>query len=459
MDALKPYQIEGVDFLSARTRAFLADDTGLGKSVQALKAADQAGHERVLILCQEIGRISWAIEVPKWEGPIKRTLVMWEHAEQVIPAGPVVVVVAFGTMSRAKDRQALYKRIAQVSVFGDFNLLVVDEAHALMSQNSNRTKQVYGAFLNLSNSLISRLGVGAVWLLSATFTKKHIGDMYPHLVALFPDLLEPMFGFGPNEADFIAKFCVTHDTPYGVEVDGNNPIMVELLVDLLKPHTLRRMKRDVLDLGEVFHVVIPFEVEAITIADDVALGALLDTLGDDQDVPDVLPPAAATARKLLGIAKIPHAIKWATDWLDNHPGQKLGIFAHHRDVLESLKAGLASYAPALIYGGVTPKYKSSEVNRFQNDPACRLFLGQTIAAGTSITLTAASTVLMLEPSGVHSDDYQALSRFHRLGQLDPVTAFWAHAAGTVDDRFVRRAQRRAQDFENFIGALGTKGAI
>lgn len=463
MTQLRPSQIEGKSFLAARRRAFLADDTGLGKSAQSISAADEIGAKRIIVLCQAIGRLSWALEIPKFQ-TIPRTVVQFDGATKALPDGPMALVVAYSSLSIKKHRDRLFRLLdADTSRFG---AVIIDEAHHLSNPESNRTEAVYGRALGLLGGLLVRANapLPPVWLLSATFQRKNAGDMYAHLRALFPDVLWDLFGGTvPDPDTFVEKFCITRETHYGLDVVGNNPIMIDELRDAVRPHLLRRVKKDVAqELGEVQRVVLPFEVDQAKVRADVLkeggvpgeLDTILDGLDMDSDMPD-LPPSAATERRVLGVHKLPPAIEWIEDFLDADPSRKLVVFAHHVEVLLRLEQALKRFAPAVVHGSVNTSKRAADVNRFQTMSDCRLFIGQTIAAGTSITLTAASTVLLLEAEGVPADDYQAISRVHRIGQTEPVTAYYAFAAGTADEKIVTRARRRADDFEHFIGALTT----
>lgn len=452
---LRPSQTTGVDFLSTRQVAMLADDTGLGKSAQAIRAADRIGAQRILIICQAIGRVSWALEIPKWQ-TIPRDVVQFDSRTKMIPPTPVAVVAAFDALSRPSARARLRKMLHQSQMFGTFDAVIVDEAHHAANPKSNRTKALYGAKMDLAGSVIldvSGREAPKVWLMSATLQRKNAGELYPHLAALLPEVLVKLFGFVPRLDDFVNRFCVVRDTPFGQEITGNNPDTIGELRDALRPFILRRAKKDVAaELGEVLNITLPLPLVSGSIKTD-ALTAQLDAAGDDEDLPP--DPSAAEERRLLGVAKTPAAVEWIKDFLDADPSVKLAVYARHREVLDTLAGALAAYNPLRIDGSTSPGQRTARVQQFQSDPASRLFIGQNVAAGTSITLTAAHHILLLEPEGVAADNHQIVSRLHRIGQTHPVTAFYGFAAGTADERYAARARRRAEDFERFIGALTT----
>lgn len=90
-----------------------------------------------------------------------------------------------------------------------------------------------------------------------------------------------------------------------------------------------------------------------------------------------------------------------------------------------------------LTGEVTSsKDRQDAVDRFQNDPTCKLFVGSIGAAGVGHTLTAAATVIFAELDWVPANISQAEDRCHRIGQQDHVLVQHLVLDGSLDARMV-----------------------
>ena len=459
----KDYQITGIDFLTARRRALLGDDAGLGKSMQMIRAANKLAAGRVLILAPAVARGSWKLQLAEWDGHL-RPVATFPAPNRAAPdrftipkRGALALIVGLEWLSTAANQRKLHEAMGNAD---PFDVAFVDEAHALKNPKAARTQAVYGKGLNLQGSVLEE--VRYRWLATATPTPLgHVGELYPHLRALFPDVLLALFnGKLPNQFAFEDRFCRVYETRFGREVVGNKDETIGELRAALAPYILMRRKADVLtELPAILTIPLPLETGFKTGA-DLTEGEL-DGMSDEEVLAYLARAEVeqVNERRLLGTAKREAARPWIVDFLKADTARKLLVFAHHREVIEGLRDDLAEFNPAVIYGGVTPAQKEREVHRFQTDPACRLFIGQNIAAGTAITLTAADTVLLLEPHPSPDQNYQIISRAHRLGQQNIVTAIIAYDDGVPLDR--RQAQilrRRARDNETLFG-VKTPGVI
>ncbi|HVF89649.1 MAG TPA: C-terminal helicase domain-containing protein, partial [Blastocatellia bacterium] len=91
--------------------------------------------------------------------------------------------------------------------------------------------------------------------------------------------------------------------------------------------------------------------------------------------------------------------------------------------------------------------RQSRVERFQNDPACPLFLVSLKAGGLGLNLTAAEYVFLLDPWWNPAVEAQAIDRAHRIGQTRQVFAYRLIARDTVEEKVLelQRTKRALAD--------------
>lgn len=148
-------------------------------------------------------------------------------------------------------------------------------------------------------------------------------------------------------------------------------------------------------------------------------------------------------RRALGAAKAFPAAEWVRERLSVGV-DKIIVFAWHIVVIEQMEDLLRDFTPVVIAGDTRESDRTTAVERFQNDPTCRVFIGQTRAAGTAITLTSASEVAVVEPSWTPADNEQAIARAWRMGQKNPVLASFLYIPGSLDQRIMRAFRRKAE---------------
>jgi SNF2 family DNA or RNA helicase len=170
---------------------------------------------------------------------------------------------------------------------------------------------------------------------------------------------------------------------------------------------------------------------------------------------------SATARRALGDYKLASALAWIIDWLDDNPDQKLIVFAVHRHVLEAIYTALQQrkFQPVLLHGGTRAQDRTQLIEDFQTLPARRVFVGQLLAAGESITLHAASTVVFVETDWSHAAMAQAMSRAHRRGQNEAVLGHVLIVPNSLDERIHAIAVRKARGITTLWGVHEDAGAV
>jgi SNF2 family DNA or RNA helicase len=449
--ALRDYQLDGVEWLVshlALTRAvMLLDEAGLGKTLQALEASRKLNAQRIIIVSPAGARRVWEGEIARWFPHWTRRVLLLEPPHD-LPAvkhrleaeGPLIVIVGYDEFSDRRSHVA-----AALNRF-TWGLLILDEAHYLKNA-SNRTQSLYG-LSGSDNGLQAR--ANKVILLTGTPTPNHAGEIWQHYRTFWPTALGPPLG----QHRFEDRFTRYRDTVYGRQITGskNQPE----LRTALAPYILRRRKSDVLtELPPLQLQDIPLVAEAgwlQHLSPGVQNRAVMLTQTADEHLLQALTTpdgAVATLRRELGELKVAPALLWLEERLSATP--KVLVFAWHHSVIEHLRRGLLPYDPVVVTGDTSPRLRSLAIERFQNSATTRVFIGQILAAGTAITLTAANEVAIVEPSWVPGENYQAICRAHRLGQRDSVLASFLYLRGTLDERIMQTFRRKAAEIAELQG--------
>lgn len=445
---LRPFQRDASTFLQSNALALFCDDAGLGKSASVLDALDALGLSRVLCIGPAVAGVSWPIQLREWSPG--RKFVNLDLGTNFGFDLPGFYFVSYDMLSQKKNAGLA----EDLELCLPWDAIVLDEAQYLKSAGANRTKAVYGPDGD-GGVTPGAIVVNAyrVWVLSGTLTPNHAGEAYTHLRALFPEVLNQLGT--PEQYEFENKFCVVRDTVYGRSIQGSKN-MRELRA-AISPILLRRKKIDVMpDLPPMEWFTAPIDADPKVI--EAAYDAALQTHGlvpsrvralgapSDEWLADLLAndPNMSSQRRTLGLAKVDSCARWIIERLEaGEP--KIIVFAHHTAVLDALKAALLDYSPVQFDGRTPTAERDNVVSRFQNDPVCRVFIGQIIAAGTAITLTAAKTVFFAEYAGTPGVNYQAASRAHRMGQNDGVQVYFGSVPNSLDERIARTAARRARE--------------
>jgi SWI/SNF-related matrix-associated actin-dependent regulator 1 of chromatin subfamily A len=134
--------------------------------------------------------------------------------------------------------------------------------------------------------------------------------------------------------------------------------------------------------------------------------------------------------------------EWLDEFLASGDGEKVIVFAEHVDFVERLADRYGNIA-VKIRGGVSNEDRMAAVDRFQNDPTCRVFIGNMAAASEGLTLTAASDVVFCELAWTPSIHEQCVGRcYGRVNDLHGATAWYLLARNTIDEDICRLLSRR-----------------
>jgi SWI/SNF-related matrix-associated actin-dependent regulator 1 of chromatin subfamily A len=388
----RPFQQTGAKFLASNWHAFLADEPGLGKSCQAIMAAEMVNARHVLVTCPASVRLGWYQEIEEWRGRTEG----WE-------------VISYDGARKFCRRPTRDK----------YDAFIPDEIHFCKECDSQRTQAVLGDEFGLIRRADYK------WPLSGTPILNRPRELYPILKTLAGERLAPYTTF-PR---FAQRFCGAYFDGRGVNTKGASNL--EDLAARLKGFMLRRTKAQVLpELPKKIITRVPLEVSA---SDMAPVREVEETISNREAyVSPIMEDYSqlgdlARLRRATGLAKV-HAITAFVDELLDTV-EKVVVFAWHRDVIAALTANFSSVGRgvAIHMGGMGDIRKKESVDRFKDDPGCRVFIGQMQASGTGMNglQHAANDCVLGEIDWTPGMMSQAIDRLDRLDKKfsGPVNAY------------------------------------
>jgi hypothetical protein len=445
---LMVHQSEFVESVRAGHRAFLlADEPGLGKTAEALMAAEVAGAFPLLVVVPNVVKTNWLREVNQWLPKRRPTVVHGDGVE--LNAFSDVFIVNYDILDR---------HVGWLSKF-DFRGMVVDEAHFIKNKESQRSKHVQAVAKTIRARLRHPLLVALtgtplinqiedfrmIWqFLGWIDEKKPLGDLMSKLEAtglspgdpgFFQEARKAVISMGivrRRKQDVAKDIPARRIADIPVELDGEVGRSIRDAEGALVSRLLERYDRVMATRGNT---------EPGTVDDDlirlVATSEVDDTKQDDSG------DNVFTLVRKIGGAKAVMAADY-TAQLARNVG-KVVFFAKHINVLDQAEAHFASVGikTTSIRGNQTTAQRSDAIDAFTNDDQVQVIVCSLLAAGVGVNLQAASNVVLAELSWTSAEQTQAIDRVHRIGQELPVTAWRIVAAQTVDARIAELIDQKS----------------
>ncbi len=446
---LMPHQAQVVAAAGAGHRTFLlADEPGLGKTAQALLAAEAARAYPLLAVVPNVVKANWAREVGMWTPHRPVTVV---HGDgNTVDAFSDVVVVNYDVLDR---------HVGWLGTLG-FRGMVVDEAHFIKNKASQRSQNV----LQLSERIRSRTVRPLLMALTGTPLINDIEDFLAIWEFLGwikndepgPGLMQALEenGFTPAESEFYPaarsavielgivrrrKVDVAADIParrvadLPVELEGSVGRSIREAERLLARRLVKRYQSAL----EARSPAVPVQGIDHALVRKVATWERQDS-DETQSGENVF-----SMMRRIGQAKAVLAADY-TAQLARSVG-KVVFFAKHVDVMDAAEQTFAQRGIrcSSIRGDQTPRVRQQAIAAFLDDPEVAVVVCSLTAAGVGLNLQVASDVVLAELSWTNAEQTQAIDRVHRIGQDQPVTAWRIIAAQTIDARIAELIDEKA----------------
>ncbi|MGY1744200.1 DEAD/DEAH box helicase [Blastococcus sp. SYSU D00695] len=452
---LMPHQGQLVAAAAEGHRTFLlADEPGLGKTAQALLAAEAAEAYPLLVVVPNVVKTNWAREAARWTPHRPATVVQGDGGS--VDGFADVVVVNYEVLDR------------HVGWLGDFGFrgMVVDEAHFIKNKSSQRSQHV----LALSERLRLRTTRPLLMALTGTPLINDIEDfraIWQFLGwidedgprELLVDALEDT-GLTPADPGFsaAARQCVidlgiVRRRKVDVAADIPARRIADLPVDLdgAAGRSIRAAEREL-----VRRMVTQYDTAhaarrtGAVVHEDADGGPALDLDLVRRVARSELKDAATSTgenvfgmMRRIGRAKAELAADYAAQ-LARSAG-KVVFFAKHVDVMDAAEESFTRQGIRFssIRGDQTPSARQRHIDAFVTDPGVAVAVCSLTAAGVGVNLQVASNVVLAELSWTDAEQTQAIDRSHRIGQTEPVTAWRIIAAQTLDARIAELIDSKA----------------
>jgi superfamily II DNA or RNA helicase len=446
---LMPHQAEVVAAAASGHRTFLlADEPGLGKTAQALLAAEAAGAYPLLAVVPNVVKTNWAREAGLWT-PTRSATVVHGDGHSVDAFSDVVVV----------NYEVLDRHVGWLGTFG-FRGMVVDEAHFIKNKSSQRSQHVLALSQRIRSRTVRPLLMAltgtplindiedflAIWEFLGWIDDEEPGDVL--MAALERNELTPADpGFYPAARTAVIGLGVVRRRKVDVAADIPARRIADLPVELEgalgrsvreaeRALTRRLVKRyeSALAARDPGVVVTGIDHELVR---RVATWERQDS--DDTKTEDNV----FTMMRRIGQAKAGLAADYAAQ-LARNVG-KVVLFAKHVDVMDEAEKTFAQRGLGYtsIRGDQTPRARQKAIDAFTNDPDVAVVVCSLLAAGVGLNLQVSSNVVLAELSWTDAEQTQAIDRVHRIGQDQPVTAWRIIAAQTIDARIAELIDSKA----------------
>lgn len=436
--SLRSYQMDGFRWLATLAKyglgGILADDMGLGKTLQTIALFAHLGGKALVVAPASLV-YNWESEIQKFAPSLTVAAVTGtsEQRREILETAADVVVTSYDLLKR------------DVSVYETlkFDCMVIDEAQYIKNAGTQAAKAV------------KAIQAEVRFALTGTPIENRLSDLWSIFDFVMPGYLYTY-----------QRFREEMEKPITA---GSDEAVTARLKAMISPFILRRKKEDVLkDLPERLEQPVyapmtqPQEKLYRAMESRLAL-ELSETAETDFREQRIRILAELTRMRQVcctpelcyenyhgGSGKVELCLELLKNAVAS--GHRVLVFSQFTSMLEHL---MKDYGEECLYlsGQNTKEQRRKMVDRFQNG-AVPVFFISLKAGGTGLNLTAADTVIHVDPWWNLAAQNQASDRAHRIGQTKVVTVFKLVTRNTIEERILALQERKAQLAESILDGEG-----
>ena len=445
---LMRHQAQLIEAAAEGHRTFLlADEPGLGKTAQALLAAQAAKAYPLLVVVPNVVKTNWAREAEIWT-PRHSSTVIHGDGDTVDGFADIVIV----------NYEVLDRHVGWLGDLG-FRGMVLDEAHFIKNKSSQRSQHV----LELSDRIRARTARPLLMALTGTPLINDIDDFLAIWEYLgWIDSKKPRAelmhaleetGLSPVDSGFYAaarnaviELGIVRRRKIDVAADIPARRIADIPVEL-DDEAGRSIKEAERQLAR--RMVARYESALATRKEGVTVEGIDHELvrrvagWEREDTSTKTDENVFSMMRRIGQAKAGLAADYTAQLA--HSVGKVVFFAKHIDVMDTAEQTFAKrgikYISIRGNQGTTARQKA--IDAFTDDPEVAIAVCSLTAAGVGLNLQAASNVVLAELSWTDAEQTQAIDRVHRIGQAEPVTAWRIIASQTLDPKIAELIDSKA----------------
>ena len=434
---MRSYQKAGYEWMKMlekfKLNGILADDMGLGKTLQAISIlTDLPQDSKSLIICPKTLLFNWVAEIEKFNPQLKYIIHEGSRDERINHLQTVPVQIVLCSYNLVQNDLEEFKKIT-------FDYLIVDEAQHIKNHTTLRSKA------------IKKIKARHKLAMTGTPLENSITELWSVFDFLMP-------GYLPS----IKKF-----KEFAMEKSDTVKLM-DKIKQYIAPFILRRKKVDVLlelpdkqeqsiyckmtEKQEQYYIHVLNAVKESVITNDdtsvnyITMLAALTRLRQICDHPGLINDDWLKENNMSG--KLEALKELVEDALENN--RKILIFSQYIKMLHLIERMVKKMNVNYEYMDGSTKDRKTIINHFNNNEKVRIFLISLRTGGFGINLTAADTVILVDPWWNPMIENQAVDRVHRMGQTRKVLVYKMITKGSVEEKIMLLQKKKKDLFDNVI---------
>lgn len=378
---------------------FYALQMGLGKTITSASLSRLWQSKRTVIMCPAAVKFNWFSDLKSFGFNELYFSIMDSRKSRNIRAFNERFVILNYDIINNFSKELLSAPIDH---------FIFDEAHALKNHNTQRYKNLAKIVAANPNAKIT--------FLSGSPIKNRVNDVFAYLKLIGHEL-------GSSYKKFIDEYTISTTGSRGTQIKGGRNLQ-DLQIKMSN-FMIRKTKDECLNLPDKIFLQYKYEMADYRAEYD----KVIEEMSQQKSISS-LTGNLHSLNIITSKAKIPGVIEIAENIIDED--RKVVIFGGYTDPIETLAKHFGKSC-VVVTGSVDSFTRNQHVERFHNDPECKVFIANMIAGGVGINLTNASDVIFINFPFSHADLYQATDRLHRIGQKSSVNVHYTFCEDSVDE--------------------------